>query len=390
MDLDVHGEDLDQQQVAMDPNAASQGDGPEDAKAEAKEMDAHQSDEEAEAMKSDEEPDLDGPNIPKTKRKKPKGLAGKNFFLTYSQISRIGFTPDDIIKHLKDENRYGPVHKIMWAEEKHQDGGLHIHVLVAYQRKQKTSDMRHFDVVKGNVSCHPNIKPPNVKGRAVKSWVEAQQDYLMKWGKYTNQGYEMEPIGRNNFTKRMQDYSNWVSRCEEKAIGEPWPFSIKFKISNFIVAVKEYYFKKPLLGQKKCHFILKGPPNIGKTYKLTQAMGNNCYLITKQDERGQWDGYKGQHAIVFDDILPSRHDLTDLTTESEYPRPLPARYFNKKRPGKVQIFITCNEAEYQAWKCKDDEAIKARFNLLDLTALDIKYGIERLEAPNSEYKFETP
>jgi len=67
-------------------------------------------------------------------------------------------------------NKYEDIHFIAAAQEDHQDGSKHVHVLVEFNSKKEIRDERYFDVV----GFHPNVQGC----RNPKKWFE----YISKEG----------------------------------------------------------------------------------------------------------------------------------------------------------------------------------------------------------------
>lgn len=75
-------------------------------------------------------------------------LQATAFFLTYSRC----FIPRD--RMIAWWNRQTRVKRLIVAQEEHQDGNPHFHVVVEYDIKKDIRSERHYDIL----GCHPNIK----------------------------------------------------------------------------------------------------------------------------------------------------------------------------------------------------------------------------------------
>lgn len=132
-----------------------------------------------------------------------------------------------------------------------------------------------------------------------------------------------------------------------------------------------FTIEKPNPRTKLRHWIVIGPPNMSKSYMLIEAMGNmKRFVITTY--KNKYDGYAGEDIIVFDDVIPERHDLIQLSNTDSMSRPTPesARYAHTKlRPNTTRTIICFDNKLREVF---EDAAIKARFILVNL--------YERIEA----------
>lgn len=74
---------------------------------------------------------------------------GKNFGLTYSQAN--GLLLSTLVERIKKEKN---LHYYCVSTEKHQDGGIHYHVHLAYSRRKDIKSQTYFDID----SKHPSIE----------------------------------------------------------------------------------------------------------------------------------------------------------------------------------------------------------------------------------------
>lgn len=76
-------------------------------------------------------------------------INAKNFFLTYAQCNASKEALRDFLNGLEGDR----IEWLVIAQEKHQDGGLHLHVQIQYTRQRNIRRADHFDFG----DFHPNI-----------------------------------------------------------------------------------------------------------------------------------------------------------------------------------------------------------------------------------------
>ncbi|AIJ03556.1 replication initiator protein [Coccinia mosaic Tamil Nadu virus] len=112
-------------------------------------------------------------------------IKAKNIFLTYPKCPIPKEQMLDILKNIEC-----PSDKlfIRVAQERHQDGSLHIHALIQFKGKAQFRNPRHFDVVHPHSSTqfHPNVQGAK-SCSDVKSYIEKDGDYV-DWGEFQIDG----------------------------------------------------------------------------------------------------------------------------------------------------------------------------------------------------------
>ncbi|ACQ65850.1 AC1 [Gossypium punctatum mild leaf curl virus [Gossypium gossypioides]] len=100
----------------------------------------------------------------------------KNIFLTYPKCP---IPKEQMLDNLRSINCPSDKLFIRVAQEKHQDGSLHIHALIQFKGKAKFRNPRHFDVTHPNNSTqfHPNFQGAK-SSSDVKSYIEKDDDYM--------------------------------------------------------------------------------------------------------------------------------------------------------------------------------------------------------------------
>jgi hypothetical protein len=85
-------------------------------------------------------------------------IARQHNYLTYSQVTK-GMTPDKLLIHL--ESIVGVVKEYLISQERHKDGGYHLHAYIKHKRFE-SENANVFDWTRYRKAYHPNIKA--VKG----------------------------------------------------------------------------------------------------------------------------------------------------------------------------------------------------------------------------------
>nr|BAS69604.1 replicase protein [Jatropha leaf curl virus] len=106
-------------------------------------------------------------------------VSAKNIFLTYPKCPLSKETVLDLLRNISC-----PSDKlfIRVAQEKHEDGSLHIHALIQFKGKARFRNARHFDLIHPHSSSqfHANIQGAR-SSSDVKSYIEKDGDYI-DWG----------------------------------------------------------------------------------------------------------------------------------------------------------------------------------------------------------------
>nr|AHB82047.1 replication-associated protein [Jatropha mosaic Lucknow virus]AIR77182.1 replicase protein [Jatropha leaf curl virus] len=112
-------------------------------------------------------------------------VSAKNIFLTYPKCPLSKETVLDLLRNISC-----PSDKlfIRVAQEKHEDGSLHIHALIQFKGKARFRNARHFDLTHPHSSSqfHPNIQGAK-SSSDVKSYIEKDGDYI-DWGSFQIDG----------------------------------------------------------------------------------------------------------------------------------------------------------------------------------------------------------
>lgn len=148
------------------------------------------------------------------------------------------------------------IQQLFIAEESHKDGGTHFHALLSAKAGFDSQNERLFDI-KGH---HPNIQKLKDWTKAIQYISKEDKDVLMKV-------YFNTPT---DFCKRKRDMDQWTIYMESMGKESPFPFLLpKDDISdlycNEFDEIDRNLIIEPKIEEKKCNFIIKGPPDCGKT-----------------------------------------------------------------------------------------------------------------------------
>ncbi|AYQ58880.1 replication initiation protein [Bitter gourd yellow mosaic virus] len=112
-------------------------------------------------------------------------VSAKNVFLTFPKCP---LSKDTMLELLKNIECPSDKLFIRVAQERHQDGSLHIHALLQFKGKAQFRNPRHFDVTHPNCSAtfHPNFQGAK-SSSDVKSYIEKDGDYI-DWGVFQIDG----------------------------------------------------------------------------------------------------------------------------------------------------------------------------------------------------------
>lgn len=291
------------------------------------------------------------------KNKKKFRFAAKNMGLTYPQFD---MPLTDFVNRIKAhmEAKAVPMTKLVVGREDHPGtDGKHFHVYVGLAKKWQTRDVRAMDL-EGH---HPNWsflkKPKNVE-----LWVS----YCKKMGEFHQEGF-MENLftfkHHTNYRKNKADLTAWEADAKKQALKDPFPFLLP----------NGQEVKEPAPGQKKCNWLIYGPPDIGKTYWCQlEFQGKKVYMRPDKPKYVFEAGsYSQEQVIIYDDVVMKQAEIIDVSNcwnlqkevygESRYT----ANYW---KIGQRRIIIwLMNEERLPDWAIKGDsryEIFKSRFNFL--------------------------
>lgn len=91
------------------------------------------------------------------KKEKKFRLRGKKLFLTYPQLDKsIEFIKEKTLEQLKEKLKH--IEYYLIGEEKHEDGGIHLHCFLELRVSFDTSDVHSLDLIFDKVKYHGNYQ----------------------------------------------------------------------------------------------------------------------------------------------------------------------------------------------------------------------------------------
>lgn len=278
-------------------------------------------------------------------------LQGKSFFLTYPQVS---FAKTALYEFLQTK---GNVTYACIAQEAHEDGNPHMHIIVKYAQRRDFRNAQCFDYLEH----HPNVQKPRNYAASV--------TYVKKDGEWEEFG---EPkVSLLDQAKNMT-WTDWLEYCCQKRI----PFGYCQAIWKAVTTVSktlevDYVIQGvmdesmwqilPLfLGARKSIWI-KGPSGIGKTTAAAIYAPKPCLLVTHMDDLK--DLSARHQSIVFDDMsfvhMPRETQIQ--LVDREYTRSIHCRHRTATIPAGIVKIFTSNVDIFI-----DDEAINRRIDKLEI------------------------
>jgi hypothetical protein len=160
--------------------------------------------------------------------KKDFRLRGKKLYLTYSQLDKnVEFIKEEALNQLK--NKLKSIKEYIIAEEKHQDGGLHIHCFFELNIKIDISGADYFDLIFNGKVYHGNYQIGKKK-MAIISYLVKECNYITNMHLPVKDGKVLKP----------EEHLFYI--CKEEGLNRAEE------------ALYEYY---PLIAAKKGSTILK-------------------------------------------------------------------------------------------------------------------------------------
>lgn len=99
-------------------------------------------------------------------------------FLTYAQCP---LTADQLYAHLIANLADVVITEYAIGQETHQDGNLHLHAYIQFDRKYSTRNERAFDIIDEGITYHPNIQSPR-SAKAVIEYVTKDGNFIASPG----------------------------------------------------------------------------------------------------------------------------------------------------------------------------------------------------------------
>lgn len=281
-----------------------------------------------------------------------KRIKAKGWFLTYP---RCEVSKEAALKELE---QHGAIKEYVIAQEKHEDGGLHLHAFIKFEKKVYLTPTK-FDIGEH----HGNYQ-------VAKCW-KAVERYCKKGGDFIANidldNARMKKAKRNAELLKMDV-------CEAVDEGEISLFQVK----SFVQSKEIYNLKKQKQAdEERTNYWIVGEPGIGKSQWARRTFPN----AFKKACNKWWDGYQGEPAVIMDDL--------DTNVLGHYLKIWGDNYFctGEVKGGTIPLsyknmVITSNYKISQLWR--DDKvmaaAIARRFKSYTVTG-DYQTGYELAELP---------
>jgi len=293
-------------------------------------------------------------NSDKTTKSKSKGfrLNAQQIFLTYAQC------PVALENVLVKLNSKLDIDKYIIAQEKHVDGGLHIHAYLLLKKKINIRDPKFLDIQiidnRENIIYHPKMEGCRSYKQVIK--------YVTKDGKYIT-NYEKTILDKivNDGKKATEIYQEARKRAREGEIEEAMKLlehqktardltihgsSIRRNLETLapITRRPSHDISKFLLTfewDKSKTLILWGPTGTGKT-SLARALLPDALFIGHMDRLRDYG--KQYHGIIFDD-MSFKHTPRDAQihlVDTYNDRDIHCRYTPAFLPAGTPRIITSN------------------------------------------------
>lgn len=300
-------------------------------------------------------------------------FSARSVLLTYSQVSEA--MTKEAVYHTIDD-RYVIRHYVI-GEEKHADGGRHIHACLIFANKIDSSDATLFDINDGQHQFHPNIQPIK-HGRA---HMERAQEYCRKedneplqnveaklsWGEILEKAQHADDYMRLVRTNYPRDYCLNFQRLEALC-AKLWPKSSINTITSFngtyVMEMPNALSTITVLPSNQS-IVVVGPAGCGKTTWAKMVSPKPCLFVRHLDSLSDLREY--HQAIIFDDLdfahLPpsTQKFLVDVENLAE----IHIRYRVAKIPAGIKRIFTANTYPFSQGG-PHGRAIERRIVLIDL------------------------
>jgi hypothetical protein len=265
-------------------------------------------------------------------------IQASHLAITYPQCE----LDSEVIKEKLFSKLDGIQHYVI-AREKHQDGNYHIHVYLGLQKKCNIRNARFFDID----GFHPNVQAC----WSPRLWY----NYVKKDGEYI-EDFSWKCLSSKNYVRNKADHQVWMDDMSKNQLKNEYnsiPLGIHWIDLN--------------MTDKKRHWLIIGPASVGKTSWLEDTFeGHRVYKVIN-DKRGYYfDAYDNERYIVFDDWLPGRDLILNVSNVYKTKTPVHGGCRNSHRfwplkQERIMIILTNVYPTYAA-----DPAFETRFNTLDL------------------------
>lgn len=164
------------------------------------------------------------------------------------------------------------------------------------------------------------------------------------------------------------------------AQSDPFPFTI-FDVATVLAPVKDRFGD----FNKKRHWLILGPPDIGKSRWVNQTFAGKAVFIRPATETPfEYGSYCQQQVIIYDDFVPKWEEFVAVSNVHNVETHVPGRsryrpnYF---REGQARVIIWLLNPFNLPSYAKDDKSderqalFEARFNVLRWNARDKEWYV---------------
>jgi len=314
--------------------------------------------------------DVDDPAVRLTKTGQTGRLTGKGFFLTYSQSQ---LTRDAVTKRLGRERG---VKRAIAGLEHHEDGNLHWHVLVEYERPKDVRSPLYFDIGRE----HPNVKLwTRSGGSTYEQWFlnhwkyckkEDPTPYIIGSEPASDRKRKRDDVFTEAFhLARTQSVNAGMQFLEENC---PYELGTKYdSIYRTLIAIRNQatghqeparalseFTHVPLLVDTWKVLYVNGPTGCGKT-AWARALLPEATVVRHCDQLRTVDFSKG---VIFDDFDIGHWPPTSAIhlLDWEEPSGINVKHAHVMVPAHTRKIFTHN-VSFDRWVSKDatDEQVSA-------------------------------
>ena len=256
---------------------------------------------------------VEGPEAPplEEKKAKPFQVQYKNIALTYSQCNVAGDVFKDAFKALPFVINHGIFFLKMVQEPHADDLGLHYHVALKVIKKPNLKNCRGFDITIGDQVYHPNIM------RMKTDWWATIYMGIAKVLWEHSEGASTVNLDIVEFGRKRKIYEDmrWYRNhlIFQKLKMPVWPLEIPYRAIDGRDC--KITIPKPDPANKKRHYWVYGPPDVGKSLHLMHAFRE--YRVLFPNSKYPFEAYDGQDLVVFDDVFPHYRDLLNCSNTYE-------------------------------------------------------------------------
>lgn len=196
-----------------------------------------------------------------------------------------------------------------------------------------------------------SVLHPNIASRKSKNAWERIWSYVNKEGQAI--GDDIFPIHFAGYCRFKADKSTWLQDAKAAHPTSPFPFRLPDADGTLVYKPKGY--------MRDYIYIIKGPPNVGKSYWRKTALKD---YFRVEDSKYPMEGYSGQQIIVYDDFpFAEWKDPTQILIKQGEWEPFPSlvgntRYFKVYYPAKQQRLVIIITNTFYPWMT--DERIVSR------------------------------